>query len=78
MLLPVNQQEVQAAAKKSGYHFSGYTAPATAGELYTLRYAAFTVMLVKGMQEQQQLIASMQQQVQSLQAGAAALVKKNQ
>lgn len=44
-------QEVEQAAKASGYDFSGYTAPRNDKELYTLSYEQFVVPLVKSVQE---------------------------
>ncbi len=44
-------QEVEAAAKKIGYNFSGVDAPNNSEDHYGLRYAEFTVPLVKAVQE---------------------------
>jgi hypothetical protein len=44
-------QEVEKAAKKIGYDFSGVDAPASPDGLYGLRYAEFVVPLVKAVQE---------------------------
>jgi hypothetical protein len=44
-------QDVEQAAKASGYDFSGYTAPRNDKELYTLSYEQFVVPLVKSVQE---------------------------
>lgn len=44
-------QEVENAAKLSGYDFSGITVPKKSTDLYTLRYAEFVVPLVKAVQE---------------------------
>jgi len=49
-------QDVEQAAKTSGYDFSGYTAPRNDKELYTLSYEQFVVPLVKAVQEQQKMI----------------------
>ena len=49
-------QEVEKAADASGYNFSGIIKPKTEREHYSLSYESFVVPLVKGMQEQQQLI----------------------
>lgn len=59
-------QEVEAAAKKAGYDFSGYTVPQNSSQLYTLRYAEFVVPLVKGMQEQEQKIKEQQSTIEAL------------
>jgi len=53
-------QEVEQAALKSGYNFSGVQTPVNNNTLYTLRYAEFVVPLVKGMQEQQAIIDQLQ------------------
>jgi len=44
-------QEVEAAAKASRFEFSGVDAPKNAKDFYGLRYAEFTVPLVKAVQE---------------------------
>src|SRR5690606_38415696 len=44
-------QEVEAAAKRLNYNFSGVDAPKNEKDLYGLRYAEFTVPLVKAVQE---------------------------
>ncbi|WP_290848230.1 tail fiber domain-containing protein [Flavobacterium sp.] len=49
-------QEVEAAAKASGFEFSGIDRPKNANDFYGLRYAEFVVPLVKAIQEQQQII----------------------
>jgi hypothetical protein len=49
-------QEVEAAAKASGYDFSGVQAPKNSSQLYSLSYETFVVPLVKAVQEQQQMI----------------------
>lgn len=49
-------QEVEQAANRSKYDFSGVHAPENAGQHYSLSYAEFVVPMVKTYQEQQQLI----------------------
>jgi hypothetical protein len=44
-------QDVEAAAKKIGYDFSGIDAPKNESDLYGLRYSEFVVPLVKAVQE---------------------------
>ncbi len=56
-------QDVEAAAKKLAYDFSGVDAPKNATDMYGLRYAEFVVPLVKAVQEQQQLIAELKKSV---------------
>lgn len=59
-------QEVEAAAKKIGFDFSGVDKPKNETDLYGLRYAEFVVPLVKGMQEQQKQIEEQQQRIAEL------------
>lgn len=49
-------QDVEQAALSVGYDFSGVDKPKNENDFYGLRYAEFVVPLVKGMQEQQQII----------------------
>ncbi len=49
-------QDVEKAANEIGYDFSGVDKPKNSNDFYGLRYAEFVVPLVKGMQEQQQMI----------------------
>jgi len=59
-------QEVEKAAKASGYDFSGVVKPNTENDHYSLSYESFVVPLVKAVQEQQQIIIELQKQVQHL------------
>jgi hypothetical protein len=56
-------QDVEKAANASGYNFSGIIKPKTEEEHYSLSYESFVVPLVKGMQEQQQVIDAQQQKI---------------
>lgn len=56
-------QEVEQAAIKSGYDFSGVIRPRNAQEHYSLSYDAFVVPLVKAVQEQQQVIDQQRSQI---------------
>lgn len=49
-------QEVESAARASGYDFSGVDQPRHGQDIYGLRYAEFVVPLVKAMQEQQEIL----------------------
>jgi hypothetical protein len=49
-------QEVEDAAQKSGYDFTGVIQPKNAQDHYSLNYEAFIMPLVKAIQEQQQEI----------------------
>jgi hypothetical protein len=51
-------QEVESASEKIGYNFSGVD---KSGAVWGLRYSAFVVPLVKGMQEQQAQIEALQE-----------------
>ena len=59
-------QEVELAAKKIGFSFSGVDAPQNENGLYGLRYAAFVVPLVKAVQEEHQMIDALQKQIDDL------------
>ncbi len=59
-------QEVEQAAKETGYDFSGLHKPNNSSDLYALSYESFVVPLVKGMQEQQAIIADKQKQIDDL------------
>ncbi len=75
-------QEVEAAAKKINYDFSGVDAPANDKDVYGLRYADFVVPLVKAVQElsakndslqnqnltQQKINADLEQRIAKLEA----------
>lgn len=54
-------QDVEAAAQKLGYEFSGVDKPKNAEDLYALRYSEFVVPLVKAVQEQQKEITELKQ-----------------
>ncbi|HVG14126.1 MAG TPA: tail fiber domain-containing protein, partial [Chitinophagaceae bacterium] len=59
-------QEVEEAAKKLDYDFSGVDAPKNEEDLYGIRYSAFVVPLVKSVQEQQKLIEAQEQRINEL------------
>ena len=56
-------QEVEEAAKKSGYNFSGIITPGKEQKHYSLSYESFVVPLVKAVQEQQKIILSQEQKI---------------
>lgn len=62
-------QEVEDAAKRSGFDFSGVSRPAGENDIYGLRYADFVVPVVKAVQEQQKMIEELQKRYQVLQQG---------
>ncbi len=66
-------QEVEAAAKSVGYNFSGVDLPKNETDYYGLRYAEFTVPLVKAVQEQQAIIEQQNKLIQSLSDRISAL-----
>jgi trimeric autotransporter adhesin len=59
-------QEVEAAAKKAGFDFSGVDKPENANDMYGLRYAEFVVPLVKDVQEQQAEIEQLKAKLEEL------------
>jgi uncharacterized delta-60 repeat protein len=59
-------QEVEEAAKKLGYDFSGVDVPKEKEGYYGLRYAEFVVPLVKAVQEQQKQIVELKEQLSKL------------
>ena len=59
-------QEVEQAAKELGYDFSGVDAPKNDKDFYGLRYAEFTVPLVKAVQELTARVAALEAMVKSL------------
>ncbi len=62
-------QEVEKAAKESGYDFSGVQVPANADELYTLRYSDFVMPLVKAVQELARQNDEMKKEIDALKNG---------
>lgn len=69
-------QEVEAAASKTGFDFSGVDKPSNANDFYRLRYGDFVVPLVKAVQQQQALIQQQQQQIDELIAALQAIKEK--
>jgi trimeric autotransporter adhesin len=59
-------QEVEEAARQSNFNFSGVDKPRNENGIYGLRYAEFVVPLVKGMQEQQEIITELRRQNEEL------------
>jgi len=59
-------QEVEEAAQSIEYDFSGVDKPKNDKDVYALRYAEFVVPLVKGMQEQQEIIENQQEEILAL------------
>ncbi|MES2430517.1 MAG: tail fiber domain-containing protein [Bacteroidota bacterium] len=59
-------QEVEAAAKKIGYDFSGVVAPTKPNGKYALRYATFVVPLIEAVQQQQQTIEEQNKKIDDL------------
>jgi hypothetical protein len=59
-------QEVERAAMKLGFDFSGVDKPKSVNDYYGLRYAEFVVPLVKAVQEQQQMIDQLKIEVLKL------------
>jgi len=70
-------QEVEKAAEKSGFNFNGIHTPVDENDNYSINYGQFVVPLVKGMQEQQQIIEQQQQTIQDLLKRIEALETKS-
>ncbi len=70
-------QEVEEAAKKAGYNFSGVKKPQNDKDNYGLTYSDFVVPLVKAVQEQQVIIEKQQQQIDLLMKRIEALERSN-
>ncbi|KAF2082639.1 tail fiber domain-containing protein [Flavobacterium sharifuzzamanii] len=68
-------QEVEAAANKINYQFSGIVKPANDNEFYSLRYSEFVVPLVKAVQEQQELIEKQNNKISDLETRLLLLEK---
>lgn len=66
-------QEVEQAAQRLHYDFSGVDAPKNASDFYGLRYAEFVVPMVKAMQEQQKEIEDLQASKATLETNMAEL-----
>jgi hypothetical protein len=72
-------QEVEKAAKEVGFEFSGVDAPKNQTDLYGLRYAEFTVPLVKAVQELNGKVEELKpENIDSLKAQIAELKAENQ
>jgi len=69
-------QEVEKAAKESGYDFSGVKAPVNENTPYSLSYAEFVVPLVKAVQEQQTMIDDQKQLIDELKKRIEQLEKR--
>ena len=61
-------QEVEAAAKKIGFDFSGVDAPKNSNDTYGLRYDEFVVPLIKAVQELAKENDDLQKQIDELKA----------
>jgi hypothetical protein len=70
-------QEVEQAAKESGFDFSGVDKPRSENGLYALRYAEFVVPLVKAVQEQEELLKTLQDRIDKLQTDVTIVIREN-
>ena len=59
-------QEVEQAATKTGYDFSGIVKPQSENDHYSLSYESFVVPLVKAVQEQQKIIEELKKRIEVL------------
>jgi hypothetical protein len=66
-------QEVEEAAKASGYVFDGVHVPIDGNDNYSLAYSQFVVPLVKAVQEQQEMIETQKSAIEKLQKENAAM-----
>lgn len=64
-------QEVEKAAEELNYDFSGVDKPKNSTDYYGLRYAEFTVPLIKAVQEQQKMIDEKDKKMDQLQQNLA-------
>ena len=69
-------QDVEKAAQESGFNFPGIDVPRNDKEVYTLRYVDFIMPMVKGMQEQQQMIDDLKKQNSEMQKQNADMQKQ--
>ncbi|MBI2280882.1 MAG: tail fiber domain-containing protein [Bacteroidetes bacterium] len=69
-------QEVEKAAKESDYNFSGVDKPQDSEGMWGLRYAEFTVPLVKAVQEQQKMIEEQLKMIEELKKEVEVLKNK--
>jgi hypothetical protein len=60
-------QDVEKAAEKVGYNFSGVYKPKSEDDLYGLKYSDFVVPLVKAVQEQQSMIETQTETIKTMQ-----------
>ena len=59
-------EEVEQAAKESGYDFSGLDKPGNKDDQYGLRYSEFVIPLIKAVQEQQIMIEELRSEIKEL------------
>ena len=69
-------QDVEQAAKETGFDFQGIDVPRNEMEVYTLRYTDFIVPVVKAMQEQQQVIEAQKAMISELKKTNEAIMER--
>jgi len=69
-------QEVEQAAQEVGYDFDGVNKPQNDRDKYTLAYSTFVVPLVKAVQEQQQIIDSLNEKINAMEAKLEAITQQ--
>lgn len=69
-------QEVEKAAEKTGYDFSGINKPKTSADHYSLSYESFVVPLVKAVQEQNKQIDELKKTITRQQQALEELTKR--
>jgi hypothetical protein len=68
-------QEVEVACKKLGFVFGGLHVPADDNDNYGIAYGSFVPVLVKAVQEQQQIIEQQKNDIDQQKAQVAELTK---
>ncbi len=70
-------QEVEQIVKENNYVFTGIEQPQHENDHYRIRYSEFVVPLVKAIQEQQELVETHQQKIDTIQQEITAFTNKN-
>jgi trimeric autotransporter adhesin len=71
-------QDVEAAAKASGFNFPGIDAPRNSKEVYTLRYVDFIMPMVKAIQQQQVIIDNLKSEKEAQAERIKLMEKQNE
>ncbi|NPA45704.1 MAG: hypothetical protein GXO24_00640, partial [Chlorobi bacterium] len=71
-------QEVEQAANQIGFDFHAVDKPKNANDAYGLRYAEFVPVLVKALQEQQEILRRQEEKIRALEARLRQLENQRQ